>query len=883
MTVNNGADQSFSISPNQYYRIADVVVDGSSVGSVTTYTFDNVDRDHTIVARFVADNQPPVSNAGTDKSVWVSETVQLDGSASNDVDGDTLTFNWSLVSKPSGSSAVLSDTKAVKPTIAVDVAGSYTVQLIVNDGTVNSVPDTVMISTENSAPVSHAGADQAVLVDDAVQLDGSASSDADGDTLTFKWSFVSKPSGSIAGLSDIKAVKPTFDIDLTGSYTVQLIVNDGTVNAMPDTVTISTENSAPVSHAGADQAVLIDDTVQLDGSGSSDADGDTLTFNWSLVSQPSGSSAVLSDTEVVNPTFDVDVAGTYIVQLIVNDGTDNSAPNTVNIITENSAPLSDAGADQAVEEGDVVTLSGLSSNDIDNNIASYSWKQNGGTAVEILNPGKAQATFIAPNAVGDTDKLTFELTIKDTQDLQDVDTCDVQVTRAAVVDSDEDGVPDTQDAFPSNPTETTDTDGDGTGNNSDDDDDGDGMPDAWEIVNHLDPLVNDAAGDPDGDGATNFDEFEAGTGPTFYEDPSVPDAPVILTPLDNEIVFLTPELTTDEFYDPDIDDVHAGSQWQIFRASDNFCVLDVTRPTSLTSLKVPKLILAEDTDYTWKVRFMNNQDAESDWSDSGYFTTYFADHDLNDNGIPDDQEAAVDLDLDKDGVMDSEQANIKCVDSHAEDVQIGISIKDSENAVSIVSMEIEDTAEAITITKSTGKPQSIQFGLIHFKILVKAPGDETVVTIYLSRAAFDKGILYKYDPVNAEWWDYSDYAEFSPNRKVVYLTLKDGGFGDADGTENGIIVDPLTVGSETASDSSASDSSGGDGDSDIEDLAEALLPGVNCFISTAVQPSDSGINIWSEIRGCELAILFILILFGYIGKLVFDRKKIYHGDTHQSS
>ena len=174
--------------------------------------------------------------------------------------GDSLTFTWSIVSKPGGSNATLSDTQAVKPVFDVDVAGNYTVQLIVNDGTVNSAPDTVTISTENSAPVSHAGADQAVLVNDTVQLDGSASSDVDGDTLTFTWSFVSKPGGSTATLSDTTVVKPTFDVDIAGTYTVQLIVNDGTVNSAPDTVTISTENSAPVSHAGADQAVLVNDT-----------------------------------------------------------------------------------------------------------------------------------------------------------------------------------------------------------------------------------------------------------------------------------------------------------------------------------------------------------------------------------------------------------------------------------------------------------------------------------------------------------------------------------------------------------------------------------------------------------------------------------------------
>ena len=69
---------------------------------------------------------------------------------------------------------------------------------------------------------------------------------------------------------------------------------------------------------------MIYDTVQLDGNGSSDADGDTLTFKWSFVYKPDGSSATLSDSEAVKPSFKIDVAGTYTLQLIVNDGTDNS-------------------------------------------------------------------------------------------------------------------------------------------------------------------------------------------------------------------------------------------------------------------------------------------------------------------------------------------------------------------------------------------------------------------------------------------------------------------------------------------------------------------------------------------------------------------------------
>jgi hypothetical protein len=119
---------------------------------------------------------------------------------------------------------------------------------------------------------------------------------------------------------------------------------------------------------------------------------------------------------------------------------------------------------------------------------------------------------------------------------------------------------------------------------------------------------------------------------------------------------------------------------------------------------------------------------------------------------------------------------------------------------------------------------------------------------------------------NYQLLDYSDYAEFSKNRKTIYLTLKDGGFGDADGIENGIIVDPLTIGTAI-----------GDGGGDsvvaaVGNVVEDVVPWTTCFISTAAQQEhEGGWSLWSEIRGRELAILFSIILLGYIGRLVFNR------------
>jgi hypothetical protein len=283
------------------------------------------------------------------ETVSVGTAVTLDGSASQSPAGAPVSYQWTLTEKPAGSTASLSSPTSVRPTFMPDVAGSYTVTLVTHANGVASQPNAVKITcvTGNVAPRAEAGPDRGAVPGRAITLDGTASRDPNNTPVTYSWRIAQQPPESNPIFTNRTTATPTFTADRAGLYTVALTVSDGSLTSPVDqmTITVATGNQPPVANAGPDQTVTAGQRVTLNGTGSSDPNGDPLTYSWCLRGRPEGSTATLSSANTPQPTFTPDIAGSYVFCLTVNDGKAGSASDSV--VVEAQLPSSVGGVLQA--------------------------------------------------------------------------------------------------------------------------------------------------------------------------------------------------------------------------------------------------------------------------------------------------------------------------------------------------------------------------------------------------------------------------------------------------------------------------------------------------------------------------------------------------------
>jgi len=245
-----------------------------------------------------------------------------------------------------------------------------------------------------------------------VQFDGSASSDADSDPLTYAWAFGDGNTGT--------GISPVHIYASAGNFEVSLIVNDSKVDSAASTttatITAPATNEPPTANPGGPYEGQPGIAIVFDGSASSDPNNDALTYFWDFGDGAMG--------DGVETTHAYEAEGTYTVSLTVSDGELESPIATttaeVAIPPANRAPVADAGGPYTAETGAPVTLDGTNSSDPDDDDLAYAW--NFGDGMDGTGPmpthtyettGAFTVTLVVSDAEFESEPATSTVDVSD--------------------------------------------------------------------------------------------------------------------------------------------------------------------------------------------------------------------------------------------------------------------------------------------------------------------------------------------------------------------------------------------------------------------------------------------------------------------------------------
>ena len=363
-----------------------------------------------------------------------------------DADGSVETIEWVQTDKddPVITQVTESNSFIKFTTPAVTIVTPLEFEFTVTDdkGLSETYGVTLTVNPVNTPPEAITETVVEVLEQTDVTLDGSGSTDSDGNIESYVW-VQTDTTGLTIDLSAADTTEPAFTFmspvvvanqDLTFSLSVTDNEGATSTNAANVKVTILPVNAAPVAHAG-DNITVSEQTplVSLDGSLSNDdTDGNIQSYQWE---QTGGDQVVLSDVNVAKPTFTSPVTLTtsqvLSFSLTVTDNEDATATDLVEvtILPVNADPVAHAGADFEVDEQTpLVSLDGsLSNDDTDGNIQSYQWEQTGGDQVVLSDVNVAKPTFTSPVTLTNSQVLSFSLTVTDNEGATATDLVEVTI------------------------------------------------------------------------------------------------------------------------------------------------------------------------------------------------------------------------------------------------------------------------------------------------------------------------------------------------------------------------------------------------------------------------------------------------------------------------
>jgi hypothetical protein len=338
----------------------------------------------------------------------------------------------------------------------------------------------------------------------------------------------------------------------------------------------------------------------------------------------------------------------------------------------------------------------------------------------------------------------------------------------------------------------------------------------------------------------------------------VPERPMPLLPNNGEIaVSLTPMLEIYGFSDPDIGDVHGATRWQISTEEDfNHLLIDIVCDENSTnnyllSLQVPHGTLKSLQTYYWRAMVRDARIGDYKWSQWSpvrrFDTAAEVNEDINTNGVPDHFETMT-SDLDGNGLNDNEQPLMRVMNMKTGQGMLGLKAVDGVN--SITHFTQIDPASIFDSPRPV-----LPYGLVSLNVNLEQIGGTARFELYLPEPPDEDAPWYKYDPING-WYEYP--VQVISGKYI--LEIVDGGWGDADGAVNGIIVDPIGVSDgSTLTEIPTSDTAS---NNTLDELLNA------CFIETAAHRPTAPIAD-SEIHVRNYAVRFMLFGLLILGSAAF--------------
>ena len=411
-TLTLNEDGSFDYAPNKDYFGNDSFSYFASDG-----TFDSEVAVVNISINSV--NDSPVVNAGPDQADVLPGTINLAGTLT-DTDGEfPLSASWKIITEPFAGAAVIADPELITSTVTISGYGNYELELEGCDHEL-CITDRVVITTEDDvAPVAVITGPQNTEQFSKVCLSGADSSDAnEGDEIeSYNWTIEAPDGSMITPTTGLESEEICFDADQFGQYFVTLIVSDGELESeeVSRIVTVNI-NALPVAAiSGGDRETTIgDDSLCFNGGSESyDPEGEALTYNWAISQRPNSSLAELVGPTTDEACFEPDVAGSYVVQLIVTDEHgQRSEPVTVSIVAhaELSSPIANIVIDSdtpVIVNDSEVCLDGSNSSDPDGEFSglNFNWSIRNTNGDEVLTSEEVQICFIPETAGGYTVNL----------------------------------------------------------------------------------------------------------------------------------------------------------------------------------------------------------------------------------------------------------------------------------------------------------------------------------------------------------------------------------------------------------------------------------------------------------------------------------------------